>query len=316
MPPGIDYYTNLAPNAAKTFETLFAACAASTSCTKDYGDLHALFYQTVDQLQAKPAHFKLITPINGQTDAEMNGLAFTGLIYRLLYEAYRIGAIPGLIAEVNRGDYGALPDLMQAPLDEPKLYRAAMNHSVYCLETAPYVDKSKLLQSYVETDSHYRGFYHWDFDPLALVEICTQWPQPATKDAHQANPVKSDIPTLIYAGTFDPASPPVYGKFVAAQLSHSYFYEFPTMGHFSWEYGRDCPKQIALGFLNDPTHAPDTSCIPNMLPLTFSGQNVRAAETGITRRTVLIVGAIGAAGVTGVIAVWWLARRAVQTRRS
>jgi pimeloyl-ACP methyl ester carboxylesterase len=312
MPPGVDYYTNLAPNAAKSFEALFAACAADVTCTSKYGDLRALFNKTVDQLQANPARFKLLAPINGQTDAEMNGQAFVGLLYRLLYEAYRIGAIPGLIAEVSTGNYEALPALLQAPLTEAKLYRAAMNHSVYCLETAPYVDKNKLLTSTQSIDLHYRGFYHWDFDPLALVELCPKWPQPAVKDDMQTTPIKGDIPTLIFAGTFDPASPPADGKYVAGQLSRSYFYEFPTMGHFVWEYGRDCPKEISLGFLNSPERAPDTACIKDMQPIVFTGNGIASsgAETGITRRTVAIAaGVVGAVGVTGA-AIWFVARRA------
>ncbi len=312
MPPGMDYYTNLAPNAAKTFEILFQACNTDNSCVVKYGDLRTLFDKTVDQLQATPARFKLLTPINGRTEGEMNGRAFVGLIYRLLYEAYRIGAIPGLIAEISQGDYSALPSLMQAPLTEPKLYSAAMNHSVYCIETAPYTDKSNLLKSFVDTDSHYHGFYHWDFDPLALVDLCQKWPQPATQDNHQISAVKSDIPTLIYAGTYDPASPPAYGKFVADQLSHSYFYEFPTMGHFTWEYGRDCPKQIALGFLNAPERAPDTSCIKSMLPVVFTGTALDT-EPGSNRRTALIAGLVGA-GATGAALIWWVVRRANRDR--
>jgi hypothetical protein len=47
---------------------------------------------------------------------------------------------------------------------------------------------------------------------------------------------------------------------VASGLTHADFYEFPANGHWVTR-SSSCAIQVALAFWNDPTAAPDASCI-------------------------------------------------------
>lgn len=72
--------------------------------------------------------------------------------------------------------------------------------------------------------------------------------------------VVSDVPTRIFAGQFDPITPPEWGQLAAETLSNSFFYEFPNLGHGVLDSNR-CALEIALKFLDDPTTEPDVSCM-------------------------------------------------------
>ena len=94
------------------------------------------------------------------------------------------------------------------------------------------------------------------------LEICDAWDLPAASPL-LAEPLTSNIPTLILAGLYDPITPPIWGQAVAANLSHSYYYEFPSAGH-SVDSDNPCAQAIKQAFLNDPTAVPDSSCMADV----------------------------------------------------
>jgi pimeloyl-ACP methyl ester carboxylesterase len=75
--------------------------------------------------------------------------------------------------------------------------------------------------------------------------------------------LSSDVPALIFAGHFDPITPPEWGQLAARTLSRSFFYEFPNLGHGVMDSNR-CALEIGLQFLDDPTTEPDTSCMDDL----------------------------------------------------
>lgn len=79
-------------------------------------------------------------------------------------------------------------------------------------------------------------------------------------------PLESDIPTLIVNGTYDARTPTVGAKASANGLSNANFYEFPYTSHGVVRSGGPCPQAMALAFLDDPTRAPDSSCMATLRP--------------------------------------------------
>jgi pimeloyl-ACP methyl ester carboxylesterase len=88
--------------------------------------------------------------------------------------------------------------------------------------------------------------------------LCDTWGA-GTASPVENQPVHSDIPTLVLAGSFDPITPPAWSQFVAQTLAHAYYFEFPV-GHWVMRASY-CPVQMAVSFINDPNVAPDSSCI-------------------------------------------------------
>jgi hypothetical protein len=102
-------------------------------------------------------------------------------------------------------------------------------------------------------------------DPIFA--ICEDW-EVAPAGQIENQPVRSDIPTLVLAGEYDPITPPAWGQMVASDLSRSYFFEFPGVGHGA-SVADVCPLKVTLAFLNDPNVSPDSSCIAQMRPPDF-----------------------------------------------
>ena len=89
-------------------------------------------------------------------------------------------------------------------------------------------------------------------------------------DAIESRAVMSAIPTLVLAGSYDPVTPPAWGKSTAAALENAYYYEFPHVGHGIMR-STACGLSIGLQFLDDPDSEPDTSCVATMPPPDFPG---------------------------------------------
>jgi hypothetical protein len=263
MPPQADFYAELLPNAANTFQALFRLCAQDSACDKDYPHLETVFLQTIDHLNAQPATFPIMHPVTQiEMNGQMNGLGFVGLLYRLLYDTSAIPRLPDLIYRVHDGDYSLLPELLKDPLNEPWRYSLGMNHTIHCSDEAPFTTPEKIATAATHVDPRYQGHYHWDVDPLAFMGLCSSWRSTEPRSIEN-QPVVSAIPTLILAGELDPASPPVHGRLVAQHLSRSFFFQLPGIGHLS-VYSTPCAEKIAVAFLNDPATVADSSCIKEM----------------------------------------------------
>ncbi len=97
-------------------------------------------------------------------------------------------------------------------------------------------------------------------------QACAQWARSELPDDFR-EPLKSDIPTLIITGTFDPVTPPSTAMKIAETLPNGFVVSIPTMSHSvgglsnSW-----CFHKMVIDFLNDPSRKPDTSCVAGMLP--------------------------------------------------
>jgi hypothetical protein len=72
--------------------------------------------------------------------------------------------------------------------------------------------------------------------------------------------VRSDIPTLILGGEFDPITPPSYGKLAASTLTKSTFIEVQGGGHAVSPYS-ECTRKLESLFLADPEKPLNTSCL-------------------------------------------------------
>jgi hypothetical protein len=62
----------------------------------------------------------------------------------------------------------------------------------------------------------------------------------------------------------------MYGQQIAAQLSRSYYFEFPNQGHVPTATDASgCAMDIALEFLDDPLTEPDRSCLNELQDVEF-----------------------------------------------
>jgi hypothetical protein len=71
--------------------------------------------------------------------------------------------------------------------------------------------------------------------------------------------VRSDIPTLVLSGDFDPVTPPSYGDHAAATLTNRFVFTLPDAGHGASI--TPCGLELMQAFWMAPSQPPDATCL-------------------------------------------------------
>ena len=211
-PPEIDGVALIVPNAARALDELFAACAPDPMCNSTYGDLESLLFSLVEQLNASPAELWVVDFLNfGGYPALLDGDSMLGLVFQSLYSEVLLPGIPKLIADAREGHFFNAQTLMSYFLANQAFFSVGQFLSVGCHEEVPFSDPASVRSAREENPR---------LAPLvdgALVQseyafgFCSGWGA-GVADSIEAEPVSSDIPTLVMAGRFDPITPPDYGR--------------------------------------------------------------------------------------------------------
>jgi pimeloyl-ACP methyl ester carboxylesterase len=270
-PPEVNSWEEYGENTAAVFARLFDACAADAGCNADFPDLEGVFYATVDELNAQPAEYTGVDPDTGSgIDLSLSGTDLIDRLFQLMYSTESIPYLPWMIYEVANGNYNALDDLESGAIFEQERRRQepgedisdseGMHLSVECQEEVGFLNEDTALAN-VPTEP--AGLYDNSINAIrATFSDCQIWGV-ALADPIEAEPVVSDIPTLVAAGEFDPITPAKWAQSAASYLSNSFFFVFPGGGHGVIDMN-DCSQGIMQAFLDDPTQEPDGSCIDEM----------------------------------------------------
>ena len=134
-----------------------------------------------------------------------------------------------------------------------------MFYSMQCREELPFESPAAFdAMSHGLPDpivEHYRAFVDFHFG------LCEAWTS-GRADPVENQRVLSDVPALVFAGGYDPATPPEWGLGAAEGLTNGYAFLFPGEGHGIMR-ANECGLAIGLRFLDDPTQPPDASCLAN-----------------------------------------------------
>lgn len=128
-----------------------------------------------------------------------------------------------------------------------------------CREEVPFESPTETEELMADLPPQIERWY----TDLSEVTGCELW-ESGVADPVANQPVISDVPALVFAGRYDPITPPAWSASVAKNLKHSYYYEFPNMGHGVMR-SDECAFKIGLQFLDDPYGQPDDGCV-NILP--------------------------------------------------
>jgi pimeloyl-ACP methyl ester carboxylesterase len=266
-------------NADRAFGVFFDTCASDPECSEVFPDLEARFFRLVDALDADPIAVTLFDVFTlDEYDALVKGDTLIGLLFQSLYSSELIPILPGLIYDVESGDFQSMELLLSNFFANLEFVSAGQTYSVQCREEVPFTDPAQ-LEVAGDFDPYIKRFVEAGVNtgPFVL-EICNLWDIGAA-DPIENEPVESDIPTLVLAGEFDPITPPAWGRLAAATLSNATVFEFPGLGHGT-SVSDACALSIALAFLDEPSVTPDGSCIQERTGPDFvTGEEPLAAIT-------------------------------------
>jgi len=246
----------------RALNELFADCAANAACAAANPDLKTAFQTTVARLDANPAILTIKSPTSAETaKVPLDGATFTGLLFQLTYATSLVPFLPDMITRTARGDYVWLQNLLPLILNQGNDPTAlGMHFSVVCSKDT----SAARLNAALEADKGILPEVREALEP-SLREysaICANWPSKGA-DPKADQPVKSDRPTVLISGQFDPITPPRYADVVKATLTNAVSVVLPGGGHTPIIPGEpvgNCGFTILTTNITTPG-APDTACV-------------------------------------------------------
>jgi len=256
------WFYEVPQNFNRALVELFADCAANATCATANPDLKTAFQSTVAKLDASPAILTLKDPASGETaKVPLDGATFTGLLFQLTYATSLVPFLPDMITRTSRGDYVWLQNLLPLILNQGNDPTAlGMHFSVVCSK-----DTSQArFDAAIEADKGILPEVRAALEPSnrEYAAICKGWPSKGA-DPKADQPVKSDRPTVLVSGQFDPITPPRYADLVKTTLTNVVSVVLPGGGHTPIVPGEpvgNCGFTIIVSNIASPG-APDTACV-------------------------------------------------------
>ena len=262
--PDIDFNLAFSHTISYALRNLFHDCAQDQKCSQAYPGLEQKFLAIVDQLNQKPIPITLTIPSSQKTiAAKLDGNTFVDGIMPYLYNTPHGGDLPKQIHAASQGNFGWIAKRLSNALESDNAKE--MYHTVLCARAksiqvtpsqvlpAPYPQLLPLGRRESEVVTKACEILQVELKPPFVYE----------------NP---EIPTLIFNGAYDPATPQIYGEAVARNFKTVYVYTFPGVGHGALILPPNipaaaCSAQIAADFLTHPQQSPDSHCLTQIKPV-------------------------------------------------
>ena len=252
VPPQKNLLTNLWSSTAGGLNALFDACAAQSACAAAYPDLAEEFMATVSRLSDDPLRVDLpATPDRPAQTVVLDGYKLANVAVLASMDATRYAGLPQMIHATARGDGRALAEAVAGGGQIPGLYSHGLKLGVLCGEFAPFTTREDIAAAGRKA---FPGF------PADVLEMQPQFGRPmddcgvwkvSPSDPKIAEPVHSDLPVLVMAGTFDAITQASLADVVAETLPNSTVVRFPAIGHDVYEQS-ECGRAVTASFLKDP----------------------------------------------------------------
>ncbi len=248
FPLQANLFADVPATAQRAFELVFSACAAQADCNESFGDLETRFYQTLTALNQTPAELT----VSGHS-VQMSGTTALNTLRLLLYSSAALPLLPLIIDRMAEGDYSFFQNVLSG-LGGPSLLSYGMYLSVMCQDELAHTSREEV----VATANQSSPIFAETFADTTIFDICERWQVPASAVAENS-PVRSDVPSLVLSGEFDPVTPPAYGTMAASYLSAAQ--EFVLNGEAHGSSVSECGSRLVRAFLNAPTEPVDTACL-------------------------------------------------------
>jgi pimeloyl-ACP methyl ester carboxylesterase len=270
LPPHLATVGHAWTTAEQGMTRMFRACAAQRRCQSRYTPRRDLG-RIVKQLEAHPItrHIKpaLIPGQKPEPGAKkvkvvMDGGAFAN--YMINITGAGLGTdVPALLHQFARGQRHTVLASQAATggLHAGEL-SYGLQYGVICSEWVPYAPEASVRR---------KGHLAFPRFPRSVREQAPQFPfryrdcpvwnvpkAPAT----QREVTRSDIPTLVLAGSFDSLTSAESARDAARTLPNSTYVEIPGAGHVVLNTSH-CAGRVFVSFLRKP-HGPNTDCVDGL----------------------------------------------------
>lgn len=262
-------------------ERVFAGCAANAACNAAYPNLRGVFFDLVHRLQAHPVEIPIPDFQPRPVTIRIDGVVFylDALFGIFPGNEFEPDSIRPLLSEIWRAAHGELTQVYQERLgtgpetsDADSFVAEGKTMSYVCRDLVGFITQADLQQVARDLPELAPRFLDPNYDLPVGPAGCRLW-NVGVADPAQHQPVRSSIPTLVLAGEYDAAVPPLIVRQIPPTLRRSFYYEFPAAPHIqlaNFNPVSSCARSITDQFLNAPTMRPNASCIDSLPPFDFT----------------------------------------------
>lgn len=251
LPPDVNFDEVAAANLQRSLNLVFDGCAVDRDCSAAYPDLRRRFADLIARADRQPLPLALDAAGTEGRPVEVRGAEVVDAVYAALHDPETIPHIPRIISSAAAGDYVELTPLVKNN-QGPSSMAWGLRYSVWCADEAPF-ERADRIAAQVAPAMGLGGIDEGTASP----EECRAW-NVAAAPAIENEPVKSDVPTLIFAGEFDPDTPPDWGRQLLESMPNAVYVELRGRSHaagFS-----PCGGAITTAFLRAPASPLPIAC--------------------------------------------------------
>jgi pimeloyl-ACP methyl ester carboxylesterase len=264
-PPDVDLIGESGGNSVRVLESAWAICAAQPACNAAYPNLGMVFTQSVARLNAQPARLLAgLLTVDGDT--------YMQLVLFMMRSPMSMPGLPELVYQVSEQNYGQLQSqllqLAQASMGGAGGGIAMGLHlSVMCADYMPFTSKAMIEAKAAAVPMELRSAILRT--GLGYIDNCKAWNvQPSAAAVFQ--PVQSPLPSLVLAGSMDPATPPRWAQQAARTLPAGHYVELKGVSH--GVFPTPCGSALLPPFLDTPTQKPAPACLGLLQDVQFRVQ--------------------------------------------
>lgn len=257
-PPNSVAWAEQASGTAAAYLAIDRACAAQPACAQRFGSV-------ADKLEATLARLER-TPVK-DGDKLITGRRFAGALWPLAVRSSTVRFVPLAVERAFAGDEDMIRELVAKYAGGGSFgaYSPAQTAAISCYEggrTVEWHARAKRLYPALVSAAPDDG----------MDRLCAAF-RPGFTDPSFFAPVASDIPTLVYTGSLDPATPAVDAYQAIRFLSRATLVEVPDAAH--GPMGLDeCTLGIGTAFLDAPATAPNLGCMATRKRMEFATEGL------------------------------------------
>jgi pimeloyl-ACP methyl ester carboxylesterase len=261
-PPDVDLIGESGQNSVRVLDTAWAICAAQPACARAYPDLSKVFLQTVADLNDQPAPLLGgLVPLDGDT--------YLQLVLFMLRSPDAMLNLPDLVYQTYEKNYQQLQQFLLQLVSSMMgggggAISMGLHLSVMCADYLPFTSRAAIEAKALDIPPELRSAMLRV--GLGYLDNCRAWNVQASP-SDVAQPVTSPLPSLVLAGSMDPATPPRWAQQAARTLAASHFFELRGVSH--GVFPTPCGSALLPPFLEAPTTKPAPSCLGTLMDVQF-----------------------------------------------
>ena len=263
VPLGFSLVTDVPAVKQQVMQRYAQACKGSPACNTAYPDLDKRYLALLERLDRDPvplfpaaANAPAAAPASaaaGATDktAMLTGKMLDSALYQSVYQRESVSLVPYIVQRAEMGDYSFVVNFAQVMKSKRSDMAGGMYMTVVCSEYGDTPQEALRFPGVIK-----RFADAGQIEARQILDVCRDWNIRLLEKSLIA-PVKSDLPTLLLSGRFDPITPPEGADRVAENLANSYRVTFASGTH-GQAFVVPCANAIVTSFLDTP--AIDSAC--------------------------------------------------------